>query len=1181
MKRNLVNLLFITILLLSPLLVIHNFGFIVPKSPIQYYEVENSFSSHLPKSLRKNNYQFGEERFVVSQINQSTAYTNFSLRTLKTFHRDIRGVATTKGDNNSLFYFLITERSILSINYSNYLEVGYTQSYKVFDLNNDCSEELVLLSDKGLYVLNSTCQAELFIRNSSIIADRIVINDFDNDTIKEIVAWKRLSKEFYLIDENLVKWSWKNVTFSDGQSIVVNYTLLNLFPLQNQLIFVLNYTTEDGYSSNGLANTIPGSSDTIIIQELPSKIIFSSNIIWNNSPSICVVTSNAFQYIFGLVNQAFTKLKQFVINDQGAMNLFLNHESSQVIPDLDNDSSSEILIRTSDSFGIVYSNNSYLFSTQKNASTYKILYANNVIAAIHINPRDTVAIYDVSTLDQEENITCSEPPQDIAVSDNKTFIIACKYGLLYILASDFSVKTQVILDVGFVGYERTYNALVAYTRHHVIFINSHGYVHEFFIEDAFVEKVDLSLNTISYLLSNGSLFIHDYNSSQIALLHSMEDSREVAMDQSSGEIIVAFQNSTIVKFPDETRRQLTGDVLALEVYGEKILTITRKVSNRSLVFSFLVLNKSDLSIAHNITTSLRFLDWEFLTGLHDLIIIRNNNSLDVGLVAWGKFRLYDLYKWNISVWLIKNWSTILPIFSHTLSDFYTFSLHPYNNSIILVYPVNNSFININLDNATYNEIKLGEKPRAAAPYTLFTNTTIHMFLPSQEAKIAYGGNAIRAISLLSTTRFISFFLENSSIMRLTSLSALPDTSSPVIDLRGLKYVDSLGLYVTNSSSPTLTIELRDDVCLSSCIITVDQSYPHIFSLGSSHEAIHLTIEELAAGNHVILIVANDTAGRKALLEKNLYVDLSAPMLTLNVPEITNSTLLTITANVTDDLGVELSRVYINDTLVYNGSVANISVHYDVGEDGYYIVRILSFDIAGNIAEYSQGVIIDTHPPTIQLRAPDLLNTTTLSIQANITDRIEIKHVLVYLNNTCLYNGNETNLAITINVSEGVYFLYVEAIDLAGNKAVKEKTIVIDVTPPKIVIDEPLNNSVFPPGLINVSYEVTDKNGIRGVLIYMNNTLLYSFNDTEKTFSINLTEPGTYVLRIIAIDNAGNHGENSIKIIIREEGEGSTHLPSPTQGKTPTSIVEIQYIGLLVGVVCGSSLTLLMRRRRRR
>jgi len=124
----------------------------------------------------------------------------------------------------------------------------------------------------------------------------------------------------------------------------------------------------------------------------------------------------------------------------------------------------------------------------------------------------------------------------------------------------------------------------------------------------------------------------------------------------------------------------------------------------------------------------------------------------------------------------------------------------------------------------------------------------------------------------------------------------------------------------------------------------------------------------------------------------------------------------------------------------------------------------------------------------------------------------------------LYRGT-----ILLNQS-GIYTISAYGVDLAGNNGpIATITVKVDVDSPLIDILSPENGTASATTNISVSWTAVDMgSGIRCVMLYLNNTLVYNTTNASGTYVLSVSDNGLYYLRAIACDNAGH---NSSKIVV--------------------------------------------------
>ena len=148
-------------------------------------------------------------------------------------------------------------------------------------------------------------------------------------------------------------------------------------------------------------------------------------------------------------------------------------------------------------------------------------------------------------------------------------------------------------------------------------------------------------------------------------------------------------------------------------------------------------------------------------------------------------------------------------------------------------------------------------------------------------------------------------------------------------------------------------------------------------------------------------------------------------------------------------------------------------------------------------------------------------------------------------NPWIYVGTNTSTTIECTLPNGIYAVYIKAVDKAGNYNVSRLVLIVDRETPSISVLEPQNNTYISVTTITVSWSISDNmdafSKIRidtGEWIYVDRALSYQTSLSE----------GQHTIEIMAIDLAGNTNITSITIYI-DTTPPHLNIISPSDGET--------------------------------
>jgi hypothetical protein len=264
-----------------------------------------------------------------------------------------------------------------------------------------------------------------------------------------------------------------------------------------------------------------------------------------------------------------------------------------------------------------------------------------------------------------------------------------------------------------------------------------------------------------------------------------------------------------------------------------------------------------------------------------------------------------------------------------------------------------------------------------------------------------------------------------------------------------------------------------------------------------------TGEEISAeGKYTLKAVAVDVAGNKTEVVKTFVIDKTAPSVVILGVDNNGIYNTVIKPIVTSDDKDAVLTVTINGNS-YNGE--------DISAEGSYTLKVTAIDKALNNSETVIKFVIDKTAPVITITdvVDKAIYNNSVKPKVTVNDK---EAVLTVTLNDKAYNGEEIS-------AEGNYTLKAVAVDVAGNKIEVVKAFVIDKTAPSIVISEVANNGKYNTA-VKPMINVGDKEAV--ITATLNDK---PYNGEE------ISAEGSYVLKVIVVDKAGNKSETAINFAI--------------------------------------------------
>jgi DNA-binding transcriptional ArsR family regulator len=302
----------------------------------------------------------------------------------------------------------------------------------------------------------------------------------------------------------------------------------------------------------------------------------------------------------------------------------------------------------------------------------------------------------------------------------------------------------------------------------------------------------------------------------------------------------------------------------------------------------------------------------------------------------------------------------------------------------------------------------------------------------------------------------------------------------------------------------------------------------------------------------ITVVAEDLAGNVGKASVRVLIDTKPPQLSITEPidgAYINRTSVRVAGTAGQDVKDE--RVLVNGILVtlYDGG---FEIELTGLEDGLLEITVAAEDLAGNAGEASVMVFIDTTPPDISLSYPVdglLTNESRLTVSGQVEGAS-----LVWVQGK-MAPVIAPEFQVEVELQEGLNYIIVEAWDDAGNNLGIQLSVVLDTTPPRLVIHG-LENATLTTERSDITIEGSTEPGA-----YLTMTVLgMPFEvpiDANGHFTFPLTlEVSVTEVHVTAVDDVGN--QNTTQFIVE--------WTVPTTPETPTAVPVEVWVAGTVGVV---------------
>ena len=290
----------------------------------------------------------------------------------------------------------------------------------------------------------------------------------------------------------------------------------------------------------------------------------------------------------------------------------------------------------------------------------------------------------------------------------------------------------------------------------------------------------------------------------------------------------------------------------------------------------------------------------------------------------------------------------------------------------------------------------------------------------------------------------------------------------------------------NSSTINVNITVSDAIAgIDKILVYVDNTSYENITAGGANQYNYTTSLVLADGWHNISLTANDTVSNAASILVEFGIDTVAPVVAIVSPangSIISTSNVTFTVNATDNLaGINASciAVYLDgnrvtsfvEAPVYNATTRQATFTISI-PDGWHNVTAKVCDNAGNSAEDTITILVDTMPPTysFRIKPPTVViggyNYTNanpvIEILVNDAGRgVNTSSIMVSLDGTALpsssytvaaYNATAYNVTLALTgLAEGEHNLTIYAEDNGGWGSNSTLEFIVDATPPRLTV----------------------------------------------------------------------------------------------------------------------------------
>lgn len=276
---------------------------------------------------------------------------------------------------------------------------------------------------------------------------------------------------------------------------------------------------------------------------------------------------------------------------------------------------------------------------------------------------------------------------------------------------------------------------------------------------------------------------------------------------------------------------------------------------------------------------------------------------------------------------------------------------------------------------------------------------------------------------------------------------------------------------------------------------------------------------LSNGENTITVVAGNAVGLSTTEIVAVTLDTDNPVLNVTSPTdgaILSSNTVPVSGTATDSTS-GIASLTVNGATVPVGTDGSFSANVAM-PDGAGSITVTATDRAGNTAQVTRSITVDTSPPQLVVVSPtDGLITAqeSLTVSGTVEDSISgVSSVLVNGQSAAVSGGT---FSLTVTLSEGENAITVTATNGAGLSTVISRSVTLDTVPPILTVNSPTGGEITTSPAFTLSGTASDAtSGISSVTVNGESLEL-----TGGAFSkaVTLLE-GTNQFVFVATDNAG-------------------------------------------------------------
>ncbi|MFO8050595.1 MAG: right-handed parallel beta-helix repeat-containing protein [Thermoplasmatota archaeon] len=307
------------------------------------------------------------------------------------------------------------------------------------------------------------------------------------------------------------------------------------------------------------------------------------------------------------------------------------------------------------------------------------------------------------------------------------------------------------------------------------------------------------------------------------------------------------------------------------------------------------------------------------------------------------------------------------------------------------------------------------------------------------------------------------------------------------------------------------------------------------------------------GPHILYLKGSDLAGNIGERSIEFTVDTLAPQIIFISPkdgEMISDSSTEFRWKASDKSGLtELTLIIDGSIIIEVLSISSSTKTTTIGSDGYHDVWLVGRDEAGNVANVSMELLVDTASPVVKwnIEPSGYWNRSWYNISWSIQERWGISNITLYLDNNEDPRYLDTSSThVNMTLPEGEYRFRLVVTDLVGwvSEMFDQGPLVIDMTPPILEVDEA--RSEVDGSQVTIVWDSRDKlSGLRTIYIGLDDEPPVDIN-VRNSYKYEGLKPGIHNVTIISEDNSGNRisagWQFEIMPMGEEDSDGESEIP---------------------------------------